>query len=100
MQVAGSSQTCALGAAIAASVLGNAHENLAQAQDAMTSLRPEIYEPKTENVEVYNELYRLYRTLHDGFGGLRPSVDMSRVMKDLLRLKAGQEQTDGSHDAH
>lgn len=97
MQVAGSSQTCALGAAIAASVLGNAHENLAQAQARMTSLRPESYQPDAENVRVYDELYRVYRTLHDGFGGRAP-VDVSRVMKDLLRLKA--EQQGGTGHVH
>lgn len=100
MQVAGSSQTCALGAAIAASVLGNAHGSLRQAQDAMTSLRPELYEPNDENVRVYNELYGLYRVLHDGFGGLQKPVDMSRVMKELLRLKAEQGQQGGAGHAH
>lgn len=100
MQVAGSSQTCALGAAAAAAVLGGAHGNLPQAQDAMTSLRPESYEPDAENVRVYNELYGLYRTLHDAFGGLNTSADMSKVMKDLLSLKATQGQQGGAGHAH
>lgn len=100
MEVAGSSQTCALGSAIAASVLGGAHYSLSRAQAAMTSLRPESYEPKAENVEVYDELYGLYRTLHDGFGGLSTSMDVSRVMKDLLRLKARQGQEGGVEHAH
>jgi L-ribulokinase len=89
MEVAASAQTCALGSAIVASVLGGAHDSLARAQLVMTSLRPEAYEPKAENVEVYNRLYGLYRILHDGFGGVSAPVDMSAVMKDLLLLKAG-----------
>ncbi len=50
MQVAGSSQTCALGSAIAAAVLAGAHPDFAGAQAAMTSLKPEVaIEPIAEN---------------------------------------------------
>jgi len=90
MQVAGSSQTCALGSAIAAAVLAGAHPDFAGAEAAMTSLRPESYQPLAENRAVYDELYALYRELHDSFGGLTKSADLSHVMKSLLDIKYAQ----------
>ncbi len=90
MQVAGSSQTCALGSAIAAAVLAGAHPDFAAAEAAMTSLRPESYQPVARNSTVYDELYALYRELHDSFGGLTKSADLSRVMKRLLDIKYAQ----------
>ena len=90
MQVAGSSQTCALGSAIAAAVLAGAHPDFAAAEAAMTSLRPESYQPVATNRAVYDELYALYRELHDSFGGLTKSADLSHVMKSLLDIKYAQ----------
>ena len=90
MQVAGSSQTCALGSAIAAAVLAGAHPDFAGAEAAMTSLKPESYQPVAENRAVYDELYALYRELHDSFGGLTKSADLSQVMKRLLDIKYAQ----------
>jgi len=87
MQVAGSSQTCALGSAIAAAVLAGAHPDFAAAEAAMTSLKPESYQPFAANRAVYDELYALYRELHDSFGGLTKSADLSQVMKRLLDIK-------------
>ena len=57
MQVAGSSQTCALGAAISVAVLAGAHPDFAFVQAAMTSLKPVNYLLSTENQRVYEELY-------------------------------------------
>jgi L-ribulokinase len=90
MLVAGSSQTCALGAAIAAAVLAKAHPDFITAQEAMTSLKDERYDPIPANRKVYDQLYVLYRELHDSFGGLTRSVDLSRVMKTLLEIKDAQ----------
>ena len=90
MEVAGSSQTCALGSAIAAAVLAGAHPDFASAEAAMTSLRAESYQPVAENRAVYDELYALYRELHDSFGGLTRSADLSQVMKRLLDIKYAQ----------
>jgi L-ribulokinase len=90
MQVAGSSQTCALGSAIAAAVLAGAHPDFAGAEAAMTSLKPESYQPVAENRAVYDELYALYRELHDALGGLSKSADLSQVMKRLLDIKYAQ----------
>ena len=90
MEVAGSSQTCALGSAIAAAVLAGAHPDFASAETAMTSLKPESYKPMAENRAVYDQLYALYRELHDSFGGLTRSADLSGVMKRLLDIKYAQ----------
>ncbi len=90
MHVAGSSQTCALGSAIAAAVLAGAHPDFATAQAAMTSLKPTQYKPAPENRAVYDRLYALYRDLHDSFGGLSRSADLSLVMKSLLEIKYAQ----------
>jgi L-ribulokinase len=36
---------------------------------------------------VYDKLYVLYRQLHDSFGGLDKSIDLSRFMKALIEIK-------------
>jgi L-ribulokinase len=90
MQVASSSQTCALGSAIAAAVLARAHPDFANAEAAMTSLKSESFKPIAEHREVYDQLYTLYRELHDSFGGLAKSADLSQVMKRLLDIKYAQ----------
>ena len=88
MQVSGSSQACALGAAIAAAVLAGAHKDFPAAQKKMTSVKKKSYRPIAAHRKVYDRLYALYRTTHDAFGGVNKSADLSRVMKDLLALKA------------
>ena len=90
MLVAGSSQSCALGSAIAAAVLAGAQPDFETAESAMTWLKPAHYEPAAENRMVYDRLYRLYRELYDSFGGLTKSADLTRVMKDLIEIKYAQ----------
>ncbi len=87
MLVAGSSQACALGSAVSAAVLAGAHKDFPAAQAAMTSLKKVSYVPRPAAQKTYNQLYALYRQCHDAFGGLNKSVDLSRVMKDLLEIK-------------
>jgi L-ribulokinase len=87
MLVAGSSQACALGSAISAAVLAGAHPDFATAERKMTSLKPVAYKPNPAARRTYQKLYHLYRQLHDSFGGLNKSADLSQVMKDLLSLK-------------
>ena len=90
MHVAGSSQTCALGSAISAAVLAGAHRDFVAAEAAMTTLSPAHYEPIAGNRRVYDQLYALYRELHDAFGGLNRSADLSRLMKTLIEIKYAQ----------
>lgn len=92
IRVAGSSQACALGAAVSAAVLAGkkkgGYDNFPDAQKAMTSLKDVVYTPKPENQKIYNELYALYLQLHDAFGGVNKSADLSSVMKELIRIKS------------
>jgi L-ribulokinase len=94
MRVAGSSQAAALGSAVAASVLAGpaqgGHADFPSAQKAMTSLKPVEYKPDPARHAVYDRLYPLYRTLHDAFGGVNRSADLSQVMKHLIRIKGEQ----------
>jgi L-ribulokinase len=87
MLVSGSSQACALGSAVSAAVLAGAHPDFPTAQRKMTSLKKISYQPEPAAQKTYHELYRLYRQVHDSFGGLDQSADLSRVMKDLLALR-------------
>ncbi|HVT73930.1 MAG TPA: ribulokinase [Lacunisphaera sp.] len=88
MLVSGSSQACALGSAVSAAVLAGAHPDFPTAQRKMTSLKKVSYKPRAAARQTYDRLYALYRQLHDSFGGLNQSADLTRVMKDLLALKS------------
>jgi L-ribulokinase len=94
MYVAGSEQTCALGSAISAAVLAGpekgGYPDFSTAQKAMTSLKPVQYDPVPENQEVYEQLFGLYRQLHDAFGGVNHQADLSLVMKELIRIRESQ----------
>jgi len=90
MLVAGSSQACALGSAVSAAVLAGGQPDFPTAQAAMTSLRDVQYTPIAANKAIYDQLYAIYRTLHDAFGGRNPSADLGRVMKDLIRIREEQ----------
>jgi len=53
------------GLAVSAAVLAGAHPDFATAQKAMTSLKPKQYRPEAAAQKTYQELYTLYRKLHD-----------------------------------
>lgn len=90
MLVAGSSQACALGSAVAAAVVAGAHPDFPTAQARMTSLKKIAYRPRAASQRVYHQIYGLYRQLHDALGGRNKSADLSTVMKDLLAIKEAQ----------
>jgi L-ribulokinase len=58
-----SEQSCALGAAIFASVVGGAHPDVASAQAVMASPVSKTYQPHAEAAKVYDQLYQRYRQL-------------------------------------
>jgi L-ribulokinase len=58
-----SDQSCALGAAIFASVAGGAHPDVASAQQAMGSAPCKTYYPTESAVSTYARLYRDYLEL-------------------------------------
>ncbi len=95
MKVSRSDQTPALGAAIFGAVAAgkerSGYSSVEEAQAAMTGIR-EVFEPDMENHAVYNELYGLYRELHDAFGTAEWSGSLAHVMKDLITIRERQRK--------
>jgi L-ribulokinase len=88
MLIAGSPQTPALGSAISAAVLARAHPGFEAAQERMTSLKEKRYTPDPAARRVYDELYGVYRELHDSFGGVaKAKADFPTLMKRLLAIR-------------
>ncbi|MBL4575872.1 MAG: ribulokinase [Opitutaceae bacterium] len=95
MLISGSDQACALGSAIVAAVVAGSakggYDDFVSAQKAMTTLDESVYKPDPESQVVYGELYRLYKKIHDAFGGVSVE-DLTEVMKRLLELKKEARQ--------
>ena len=87
MKISRSAQTCALGSAIAAAVVGGAYPNFARAQAAMCGIKETTFKPIASHHKTYRKLYKLYSRLHDGFGLKGKTLSMGSVMKDLLAIK-------------
>jgi L-ribulokinase len=91
MKISRSAQTCALGAAIAGSVVAGreagGYDGVPEAQAAMCGVKKKTFKPIPENRMVYRELYALYKQLHDAFGLQSYSGRMANVMKELLAIK-------------
>ena len=87
LAISRSSQTAALGSAIAGAVAAGAYPSFAEATTAMTALHPHIFTPDPKNQATYSKLYALYRQLHDAFGIQNTREDLSGVMKQLLTIR-------------
>jgi L-ribulokinase len=87
LKVAASDQTCALGAAIFGAV-SSGKISIEAAQAKLCAYRERVYDPIPENQLVYNELYDLYKTLHDAFGSIGWQGSLGHVMKRLLEIRA------------
>ncbi len=91
IKISRSGQTCALGAAIAGAVAAGksagGYANYADAQKAMTGLKPRIFQPNATAHTVYKELYSLYRKLHDAFGTQQANDNLYPVMKELIEIR-------------
>ncbi|HEY7924635.1 MAG TPA: ribulokinase [Vicinamibacteria bacterium] len=91
MLVAGSPQTPALGSAISAAVAAGRHASFEAAQSRMTSLKDKQFKPDPAAHAAYDELYGLYRELHDSFGGVSAAkADLGSLMKRLLAIRERQ----------
>ncbi len=88
MKVSRSAQTCALGAAIAGAVVAGIYPNVEAAQRAMTGLKPRVYRPDPNAHAIYQELYPLYRKLHDAFGTREWNGNLYDVMKTLIDIRS------------
>jgi L-ribulokinase len=95
MKVSRSDQAPALGAAIFGAVAAGKQLSgfscIEEAQRIMTGIK-EVYEPNEKHKEVYQELYRLYRQLHDAFGTRQWSGSLYNVMKDLIAIREKQRR--------
>ncbi|MFW6065932.1 MAG: ribulokinase, partial [Planctomycetota bacterium] len=87
MKLSRSSQTCALGAAVAAAVAAGAHPDFPTAQRAMTGLKEKVYTPDPSAAAVYRRLYALYKQLHDAFGTRDWNGNLHNVMKELMDIR-------------
>jgi L-ribulokinase len=92
MLIAGSPQTPALGSAVAAAVTAGSgaggYDSWHEAQDRMTTLKAKRFDPDPAARAIYDELYGIYRELHDTFGGVAGSrADLGTLMKRLLAIK-------------
>jgi len=91
MKVSRSAQSCALGACIAAAVAAGAkaggYDDFASAQAAMCGVKDLCYKPDAKRSAVYQQLYQLYKKLHDAFGTKQWQGNLFGVMKELLAIK-------------
>lgn len=87
MKLAGSSQACALGAAVFGAVVGGAYQDTLDAISAMTSTKDKVYVPDPKAVSIYDRLYDLYVQLFDAFGRKDHTADLGTVMKHLIRIR-------------
>ena len=95
MEISGSEQTPALGAAIFGAIAAgketSGFSDIEEAQDTLTGIKKR-FEPNPENNSVYKKLYALYKQLHDAFGTEQWSGKMQNVMKDLLAIRDKQRK--------
>jgi L-ribulokinase len=92
MLISDSPQTPALGAAIAAAVAagsaGGGYNQFEEAQAGMAAGAARTFAPDPSAGRVYDELYRLYRELHDVFGGVAGAAPpLGSFMKRLLGIR-------------
>ncbi len=85
IKIAGASNGPALGSAIfaaaAAGKCAGGYDDPFEASSAMSRVRDTVYEPVSENVEIYNRLYAEYEKLHDYFG--RGGNDVMKKLREF-----------------
>ena len=91
VKIASALHGCAYGsamfAAVAAGKQRGGYDSIKDAVRAIGGRVAEIYYPKEENVEIYNELYDEYVKLHDYFGRGENNV-MKRLKAISLKVKS------------
>jgi L-ribulokinase len=68
LHVIGSEQGPALGSALHAAVAAGAHPDIVAAAGAMGRVERDVWKPDPARADAYDELFDLYRRLHDEFG--------------------------------
>jgi len=91
IEISRSTQTCALGAAMAGAVVAGkqngGYDGFDEATEMMTGVQDKKYVPVPKHAETYNRLYNLYKRLHDIFGTKDYSDNLYDVMKELLQIR-------------
>lgn len=87
IQVAGSEQTCALGAAMHASLAAEVYPDMHEAAESLVRPSRKTYQPNRRFKGIYDQLYTEYGRLHDQFGRAAQGT-----MKVLKRIRLGQER--------
>jgi L-ribulokinase len=87
MKISRAAQTCALGAAIFGAVVGGEYSSAEAAQQKMTGVKDQVYEPQAKAVATYARLFRLYSDLHDALGTREWQGNLSHVMKELITIR-------------
>jgi L-ribulokinase len=91
MKVSRSAQTCALGSAIAGAVVAGksagGYESFAAAQVKMCGVKKKTFKPIAANHQTYQQVYKLYKQMHDAFGTNNWNGNLANVMKELLTIK-------------
>ena len=92
IKIAGSAQGPALGSAIFGSVAAGeaagGYDDIFEAARAMGKTKNLIYTPKSENVAVYDKLFKEYQILHDYFG--RGANDVMKRLKAIKKEQMGE----------
>lgn len=91
MEIADSSQTVALGAAIAGGFVAlkgeEGFESIESMQQRICNVKRKRFLPDDEEHNIYKELYVYYKILHDSFGLAKSKNNLFKVMKKLIEIK-------------
>lgn len=91
MKVSRSTQTPALGAAIAGAVVAGksagGYASFEEGMDKMTGTMDTVFHPIPANVAVYERMYKLYKDVHDAFGTETWQGNLFHVMKEMLDIR-------------
>jgi ribulose kinase len=68
-------------------VVAGAHKDYASARKAMTGLKPRVFNPNPKAHAVCQQLYPLYRKLHDALGTTEWAGNLSDAMKKLIEIR-------------
>lgn len=87
IKISESEQTPALGAAmygaVAAGEENGGYSDIFKAAKSMSKLKDEVFKPISENVQIYEKLFKEYEKLHDYFG--RGENDVMKVLKSIKK---------------
>lgn len=98
MELSQSNQTASLGSAIAGAVVAGpeagGYADYKEAISSMTGVLDTDYTPIRENVTVYEELFSIYKELHDAFGIEKHRAALYPIMKRLLEIRERVKETE------